>query len=210
MGTTITIDDEDDFENAIGIADAFLRSNGVVIYPTDTVYGIGCDANSREAIDKVHKIKGIEQKKPFSVMMADLKMVEEYCETGIWEDIILRKYLPGPYTFLLKSKGLCAASSNKLLGVRIPDSEFCQAMCRKLGRPIVTTSANRTSSAPPIRFEDIDKKMVDSASVAIDSGPTKYGAPSVIIDLVQRKLIRQGGEEIDLVELGQEISSGGD
>jgi L-threonylcarbamoyladenylate synthase len=200
MATIIRIEDDDDLEGAVGIADAMLRSGGVIIYPTDTVYGLGCDANNPEAIEKVHKIKGIESRKPFSVMMSGFRMVDEYCETGLWEDITLGKYLPGPYTFLVKNKGLCAASKNAKLGIRIPDSDFCQALCTRFGKPIVTTSANISGSNAPFRFEDIEKSVIDAAGVAIDQGPTKYEGPSVIIDLVDRKLMRKGGEGIDLTE----------
>ena len=134
-------------------------------------------------------------------MMSGFDMIEEYCETGAGDDAILGKYLPGPYTFLIKSKGFLAASKNDKLGVRIPDSGFCQSLCAKLGRPIVTTSANLTGKKPPVRFEDIEEEVLGSVGIAIDAGETKYGAPSVIIDLVERKLIREGGESIDLDEL---------
>ena len=201
MVSILKIEDEDDLKNAIGTADAYLRSGGVIIYPTDTVYGIGCDANSKDAIAKVYRIKGISKEKPLSVMMSGFDMIQEYCETGMGDDAILGKYLPGPYTFLIKSKGYLAASKNDRLGVRIPDSEFCQSLCAKLGRPIVTTSANLTGEKPPVRFEDIDREVLGSVGLAIDSGVTKYGAPSVIIDLVERKLIREGGQSIDLDEL---------
>jgi|SRR5208283_3563548 len=201
MVSILKIEDDDDLKNAIDTTDAYLRSGGVIVYPTDTVYGIGCDANSKDAIAKVCKIKGISEEKPLSVMMSDFDMIQEYCETSMGDDAILGKYLPGPYTFLMKSKGFLAASKNDRLGVRIPDSELCQSLCAKLGRPIVTTSANLTGNEPPVRFEDIDGKVLGAVEIAIDSGETKYGAPSVIIDLVDRKLIREGGETIDLDEL---------
>jgi L-threonylcarbamoyladenylate synthase len=207
MVSILKIADDDDLQNAVDTANAYLRSGGVIVYPTDTVYGIGCDANSREALAKVHKIKRIAKEKPFSVMMSDIAMIEGYCDIGPGEEMILSKYLPGPYTFLLKSKGLCPASNNEKLGVRIPDSRICQALCAKLDRPIVTTSANMTGGEPPARFEDIDKKLIEAVGVAIDEGETKHGGPSVIIDLVERKMIREGGESMDLDELlriGQE------
>jgi tRNA threonylcarbamoyl adenosine modification protein (Sua5/YciO/YrdC/YwlC family) len=131
-------------------------------------------------------------------MMADFRMLGKYCEIGAWEDKVLRKHLPGPYTFILRSRRACAAAKDGKLGVRIPDSEFCQKLCASFGKPVVTTSANITGREPPVRFDDIDRKVADAAAVAIDAGPTKYGKPSAIIDLVERKLIRQSGEKIDI------------
>jgi L-threonylcarbamoyladenylate synthase len=199
--SVIRIEDEDDLKEAIDFVDAYLRSGGIIIYPTDTVYGIGCDANSRDAIAKVHAIKGGDPAKPLSVMVASLGMIDEYCETGLWDDIILRKYLPGPYTFLLKSRGLCPASANEKLGVRIPDSLFCQGLCAKFGRPIVTTSANLAGQAPPAKFGDIDGRVLEQVGIAVDAGLTKHGGPSAIIDLVEKKYIREGGQTINLDEI---------
>jgi len=193
---------EDDFEAAVDIAAALLKNGGTVVHPTDTVYGIGADAASDEAVEKVLKIKGIKGRKPLSVMVSDLGMIDYFCETGVWEDVILGKYLPGPYTFILKKSRELPASLTDRLGVRIPDSQFCQALCRKFGRPILTTSANPTSQAPPTRFEDVDKNVLAAADLSIDGGPTKYGAASAVIDLVERKMLRQGDEGwIDLVDL---------
>lgn len=173
----------------------------MIVYPTDTVYGLGCDAASEEGIERVHQIKGISGRKPFSVMMADFGMIDEYCETGLWEDIILNRFLPGPYTFILKSNGLCKAAQNGKLGVRIPDSVFCQELCIRLGRPIITTSANVSGKPAPTRYEDIDRAVLEKAGIAVDGGQTKYKSPSVIIDLVERKMLREGSKEIDLADL---------
>ncbi|MEM5814780.1 MAG: L-threonylcarbamoyladenylate synthase [Candidatus Aenigmatarchaeota archaeon] len=201
--TTILKITEDDYEDALIIANDMLRSGAVIIYPTDTVYGIGGDATAPEVVERIYRIKGITDRRPLSVMMAGSDMIEYYCETGIWEDIILRKHLPGPYTFVLGLRHPLPATSTKKLGIRIPDSVFCQRLCEKFGRPIITTSANATSKRPPASFEAIDRGIIDAADLAIDGGPTKYGAASVVIDLVERKLIREGGETISLIELPQ-------
>ncbi len=201
MAPTLKIT-EDDYGAAIDVAKALLGSKGVLVYPTDTVYGIGGDATSDEVVKKVRAIKGIDAKKPLSVMMADFSMIEYYCETGIWEDIILKKYLPGPYTFVLKLRQPLAVTGNDKLGVRIPDSVFCQALCQAFGRPIITTSANPTGQKAPAEFAAVDKKVLDAVGLAIDGGPTKYGTASAVIDLVERKMVREGSKEvIDLLKL---------
>lgn len=191
---------EDDFEAALDLLDGLLHSGGLMVYPTDTVYGIGADATSRGAVDRIYAIKGGKERKPMSVMMSGFDMIDDYCETGLWEDIILKKYLPGPYTFIVKGRKPLPVSGTGKLGVRIPDSEFCQALCGKFGKPVVTTSANLSGRPPAAKLEDVDKGILDAVGIAIDGGITKYRGPSLIVDLVDRKLIRPGGETINLVE----------
>jgi tRNA threonylcarbamoyl adenosine modification protein (Sua5/YciO/YrdC/YwlC family) len=199
--TTVIRITEEDFESAIDIARPILQSGGIIIYPTDTVYGIGCDATNEEAVKKIHKIKGIPEERPMSVMVSDFGMIEYYCATGLWEDLILKRYLPGPYTFVLnKSRPLPASQTDKL-GIRLPDSVFCQALCQKFGRPIVSTSANTTGKDASGLFVSVEQEIIDAADLAIDGGPTKYGNASVVIDLVDRKMIRRGGKEISLIEI---------
>jgi L-threonylcarbamoyladenylate synthase len=170
-----------------------LSEGGVIIYPTDTLYGIGCDGTSAKAVGRVHKIKGTERKKPLSVMMADLEMVKEYCELSHEQETEIQKKLPGPYTFLLKIKKgseIPASGNAKKLGIRIPDNEFCQFLCKRFGKPIVTTSANITGQNPPVCLEDVDKRVLERADLAIDGGKTKYKRASEISDLVERKRVR--------------------
>lgn len=190
----------DDYESAIDVADPLLHSGGLLVYPTDTVYGIGGRADSAEVVRQINAIKGSEPAKPLSVMVSGFDMIDEYCETGVWEDIIIKKYLPGPYTFILKTRKPLAAAGGGKLGIRMPDSEFCRELCRRFEAPIITTSANLVGGTPPARFEDIDRRILDGVQVAIDGGVTKYRGPSNIVDLVDRKLIRPGGETISLVE----------
>ncbi|MFN7991337.1 MAG: L-threonylcarbamoyladenylate synthase [Candidatus Micrarchaeia archaeon] len=193
---------KDDIEGAVEVAVTVLKNGGVIVYPTDTVYGIGGDATNRDVVERIHKIKRIEGKRPMSVMVPDFGMIDYYCESGLWEDIILRKYLPGPYTFILRKHRYLAASESDNLGVRIPDSEFCQLMCESFGKPIITTSANLTKQSPPTKFEDVDPSIIEKADLAIDGGQTKYGRASVVIDLVGHKLLREGGKgEINLIDL---------
>lgn len=201
--TTIIEFRGDGYDEAVELADAHLRSGGILIYPTDTVYGIGCDATNESAVAKVRRIKGVEANKPLSVMVAGLGMAEEYCETGIWEDMILKRFLPGPYTFILKeSEGLPAAGGSGTIGIRIPDSEFCNALCARFGKPIVTTSANLTGKPAPKTCQEIDMAVMSAAGLAIDGGPAKHGTSSTVIDLVLRRMLRQGDKDwINLVDL---------
>jgi len=198
--TTIKITDED-YETAVDVAHALLHSKGLMVYPTDTVYGIGGDATSPDVVDKIHRLKGIKGRRPMSVMVSDFGMIEYFCDTGVWEDMILDRYLPGPYTFILKKKRDLPASDTDRLGIRMPDSAFCKALCDAFGKPIITTSANLTGGIPPTKLEDVDKRILDGVDLAIDGGFTKYRCPSPVIDLVDRKMRREGSsEKIDLVK----------
>ncbi len=196
--SVITKITKDDFDAALDAANAVLETGGIIIYPTDTVYGIGCDATNPKAIEKVRKIKGIDDK-PLSVMVGDFGVIEYYCVTGIWEDITLKKFLPGPYTFILKKQREIPASNTDKLGVRIPENLFCQFLAQKFGRPIISTSANRTGEEAPTKFKDISKEVLDAVDFAIDQGETKYQKHSMVFDLVDHKMLRKGGKDISLI-----------
>ncbi|MCI0503642.1 threonylcarbamoyl-AMP synthase [Candidatus Micrarchaeota archaeon] len=195
---------EDDYESAVDVAHALLHIGGILAHPTDTVYGLACDATSEPSILRMNRIKGITGRRPFSVMMADFGMVEYYCDTGVWEDMILKKYLPGPYTFILKKRRDIRASLTDRVGVRMPDSPFCRKLCEEFGRPIVTTSANTAGARPPVEFSEIEKGILGAVDVAVDGGRTKYAVPSLVVDLVDMKMLRQSGMgaigQVDLPE----------
>jgi L-threonylcarbamoyladenylate synthase len=201
--TTILKITEDDFDAAIDAIIPILKSGGIIVYPTDTVYGIGCDGTNEEAVKKVLAAKEIPSQRALSVMVGDYGTIEYYCDTGIWEDIIVKHFLPGPYTFILQKANLriVPASPNEKLGIRIPENLFCQCLCQRFGRPIVSTSANLTGNPAPVIFEEVDKKILDKVDLAIDGGVTKYKGPSLIIDLVEHKMLRMGGQTVDLVKL---------
>ncbi len=182
--------DKTDLDSAVDVAVSILKSGGVLIYPTDTLYGLGGDGTSKSVVERIHTIKGIREMRPMSVMMDNL-MMEEYCELTENDREIIKKHLPGPYTFLLKLRKPIAASPNDKLGVRIPDSEFCQLLCKKFGTPIISTSANLTAKEPPTSLDEIAAVVTNAADLLIDGGKTKYGGPSSIIDLVEGKTLHR-------------------
>lgn len=197
--TIITKITADDFDSALDVAKAILETGGIIIYPTDTVYGIGCDATNENAIKKIREIKGIGEK-PLSVMVGDFSTIEYYCVTGIWEDLAIKKFLPGPYTFILKKQREIPASNTDKIGIRVPENLFCQFLSQKFGRPIISTSANKTGKEAPWKFNDIDKEIINAVDFAIDQGETKYKKHSMVFDLVEHIMIRENGQEISLVD----------
>ena len=121
-----------------------LKNNGVIVYPTDTIYGFGCDITSKTAIERIYKIK---QKKAigFSFIVPDLKEIAKYAIVSDYAYKIMKRLLPGPYTFIFKATKLVPKQlipQKRTVAIRIPDNKVCLDIIKMLGNPILTTSAN--------------------------------------------------------------------
>lgn len=176
-----------------------LRNGGLIIYPTDTVYGLGCDITNKSALEKLARIKGVKlDKANFSFICSDLKNLSDHVaqiETQIFK--ILKRNLPGPYTFILPgSSNLPSAfKKKKTVGIRVPNNEIALSLVRALGNPIVSTSIKdedeviEYTTDPSLIFEKWEK-LVD---VVIDGG---FGGneASTVIDLTSGEavLVREG------------------
>lgn len=176
-----------------------LKRGGLVIYPTDTVYGLGCDIHNKKALERLAMIKGIKlAKADFSFICSDLRNLSDHVsqiETSTFK--ILKRSLPGPYTFILPgSNNLPAAfKKKKTVGIRVPDNPIALALVSALGNPIVSTSIKdedeviEYTTDPELIFE----KWQNKVDIIIDGG---YGGneASTIIDLTNREpiLIREG------------------
>ena len=122
-----------------------LEGGGVIVYPTDTIYGLGCDITRKAAIERIQRIKGRDAKKPMSFVCADLNDISRYARVSNFAYRILKRLLPGPYTFILpaaKETPRLLRSRQKTVGIRIPDHPVSAALVAALGRPILSTSAN--------------------------------------------------------------------
>lgn len=182
-----------------------LKEGGLVIYPTDTVYGLGCDITQPKALEKIAKIKGVKlEKSNFSFVFSDLSHLSKYTkriETSTFK--ILKRNLPGAYTFILESGGDLPKvfKNRKTIGVRIPNNNIALKIVEKLGNPIISTSIYdedeilEYTTDPELIFQKW-KNLVD---VVIDGG---YGGnvASTIVDLTQSPpvVLRQGLEEFEL------------
>lgn len=177
-----------------------LRNGGVIIYPTDTVYGLGCDITNQRAVERICKIKGINPKKHnFSFVCADLSNIAQYTRV-ITKPVfkMMKKGLPGPFTFILEASSHVPKilhSNKKTVGIRVPDHSIPRAIVEELGQPILSTSIYdedeviEYSTDPELIFEKY-KHLVD---VVIDGG---YGqnVASTILDCTgdEVEVIRQG------------------
>ena len=183
-----------------------LKKGGVIIYPTDTVYGIGCDVNNKKAMEKVCRIKGLNIKKHnLSFICYDLSHISNFTKqltTSAYK--VMKRALPGPYTFILKANSSIPKlfkNSKREIGIRIPDNNIPREIVKELGNPIVTTSVKdkdlliEYSTDPELIYSHF-KKLVD---IVIDGG---YGdiTPSTIIDYTDNspKIIREGKGDLNL------------
>lgn len=207
MSNLIRIYEENPNEREIEKVVKILRKGGLIIYPTDTVYGIGCDITNTKAMEKVAKIKGVKlEKANFSFICHDLSNLSDYVkqiDTATYK--ILKKALPGPYTFVLpSSNGLPKAFKNKkTVGIRVPDNSIIRELVKQLGNPIVSTSIYdeddliEYTTDPELIFE----KWRNIVEVVIDGG---YGGniPSTVIDLADEEgvtVLREGKGSIDFL-----------
>lgn len=184
-----------------------LKDGGVIIYPTDTVYGIGCDIRNQSAIEKVCKIRGLKpEKAALSIMCKDISQISEYTQqidNPYFK--LLKKNLPGPFTFILNSNNSVPKmfkNKKRTIGIRIPDNKIILELIDHLGAPILTTSLKSDDEIleyftdPSEIFEDFENQV----DLVIDGGIGK-NVPSTIVDLTQSepKIIRKGAGEFNLL-----------
>ena len=206
MAQFIKIYEKNPNEAAIKKVVDILKNGGLVIYPTDTVYGLGCDITNTKALERIAKIKGVKlEKANFSFICSDLSHISDYVkqiDTATFK--ILKRALPGPYTFILPGNNNLPKEFKKktTVGIRVPDNEIALEIVRKLGNPIVSTSIHdddavlEYSTDPELIFE----KWQELVDVVIDGG---YGdnIGSTIIDLSENEpiVIREGKGSLDIL-----------
>ena len=173
-----------------------LRRDCVIAYPTDTLFGLGCLASRKKAVDRVQQIKGRDPKKPMSILCSDIEMFCRYTrhlDTPTFR--ILKQLLPGPYTVLLPaSREVPRYLQNKqVVGLRIPDHPFCQALVALLGEPIITTSAALPDQPVLNTAWEIEEEQGHALDLVVDCGQP-LGVPSTILDLSSEEplLVRRG------------------
>ena len=181
-----------------------LQQGGVIIYPTDTTYGIGCDIFNRKAIKKIFQIKQRDQRKPFSFICNDLAEISNYAQVSNFAFKVMKRHLPGAYTFVLDATKIVPDSlstKQKTVGVRIPENEICHAIVKELGHPLVTTSANTSGEATPQDPRDIEDSMGHLVDFVIDGGISMDEA-STVISLLDDKIevLRQGSGDTSWIE----------
>src|SRR5512136_3430090 len=120
-----------------------LRNGGIIIYPTDTVYGLGCALFNKKGIDKIYEIKRRNRKQPLSFVCADLKDISRYARVSDFAYKTMKRLLPGPYTFILEASRLVPKiilPKRQTTGIRVPDNRICQSLVSEFGQPVISTS----------------------------------------------------------------------
>lgn len=163
-----------------------LRHGAVICYPTDTGYGIGCDIFNAKAIRQVELLKRRPPNKPFSFMCSDLKNISEFAHVSNTAYRLLKKNLPGPYTFVLPGTKLVPkvmTTKQKTVGIRVPENAICRALLAEFGAPIINTSLPLSDDvSPPTEAYEIDELIGNRVDLIIDGGSV-YPDPSSVIDL---------------------------
>jgi tRNA threonylcarbamoyl adenosine modification protein (Sua5/YciO/YrdC/YwlC family) len=179
-----------------------LRNGGVICYPTDTVYGIGCDIFNQKAVKKVFQIKKRPRNKPFSFMCSSLRNVSDYAHVSNMAYRIMRKALPGPFTFVLPAAKIVPRimiTKQKTVGIRVPANNICIELIAALGNPILTTSAILDEDQPLSEAYEFEALLGNAVDVVIDGGMV-YPDPSTVIDFSGNdpEILRQGKGDISL------------
>jgi len=177
-----------------------LKKGGIIIYPTDTVYGLGCDITNHKAIEKICRLRGIKPEKAnFSFICSDLRHISDYIkpiDTTTFR--VLKKALPGPFTFIFNANGnvpKLLSSNKKTVGIRVPDNDIAREIVLQLGNPILSTSIYDDDEVIEYSTDPelIHEKYEDTVDIVIDGG---YGdnEPSTVIDCTSGdfEIIRQG------------------
>ncbi|MDF1579252.1 MAG: L-threonylcarbamoyladenylate synthase [Desulfuromonadales bacterium] len=181
-----------------------VQKGGVIAYPTDTIYGLGCDIFNQKAIKKIYQIKQRDARKPFSFVCADIADVTNYAQVSNFAFKIMKRHLPGPYTFVLRATRTVPellTTKQKTVGIRIPASPIALNIVRELGHPLVTTSVNLAGSNPIVDPEDIFDELGAMLELVVDGGIT-HGEPSTIISLLDDcpEVLRVGSGPVDWLE----------
>ena len=185
------------------VADA-LRQGGIIAYPTDTYYGIGCDIMNKKAIEKIYQIKQRNKNKPFSFICSGLKNISRYAKVSNYAYRTMKRLLPGPYTFILEGSKMVPKmmlTKRKTAGIRVPDNQICIDLIRQLGNPIISTSAtlpnNDILHDPSLIHEHLNSRL----DFVIDGGPVP-GNPSSVISLIHDEpiVLREGLGDVSVFE----------
>ena len=179
---------------------AVLKDGGVIIYPTDTVYGLGCSLSNKRGIERIYEIKRRSKKRPLSFVCSDLKHISQYAMVTDYAYKTMKRCLPGPYTFILEASRLVPKMilpKRPTTGIRVPDNQICLALIRELGEPIISTSVQTQEGEDlgnPLLIDEHFRRIVD---LIIDGGVI-VPEPSSVISLVgdTTEIVRTGKGDV--------------
>ena len=199
MGKVININPIAPEPELILQAAKILQNGGVIGYPTETVYGIGCSAFNAKAVNRIYRLKNRDRSKAFILIAADVIQISDLVET-IPEaaDRLIDNFWPGPLTIVFHTSPRLqdfAFSKSKTIAVRVPDSKICLSLLTVCGFPIVSTSANRTGESAATNAQDVISVFGEQLDAVIDGGQAPSKSPSTVVDITKTpaRIVRVGG-----------------
>ncbi len=176
-----------------------LKKGAIICYPTDTGYGVGCDLFHQKAVKRLYQLKKRPANKPFSILCSDLKDISQYAHVSNTAYRLLKRNLPGAYTFVLPGTKLVPKTmitKQKTVGIRVPEHNICNEIVLALGNPLINTSIpiDDDNLQPPAEAYEIDQLLGNRVDIIIDGGAI-YPNPSSIIDLT--------GETPEVLRIGK-------
>jgi L-threonylcarbamoyladenylate synthase len=183
-------------EKNIATASRIVRNGGLVVYPTETVYGLGCDPLNVEAVKRVFQVKG-DRKKPLPILASSIEHIEKVAYLSEGPKRIAAKFWPGPLTLVLNKKPFLpdiVTCNQNSVGVRIPKHNVAIRLIQLSNGLLVGTSANKTGKEPPQTAEEATKQIGKEVDAILDGGPTSFGISSTLVDFTSAKprLLREG------------------
>lgn len=177
-----------------------LEAGECIAYPTDTVYGLGCDLMNKRAVDRLYQIKGMDRSHPLAFICPDLSEIAKYAIVDNQIYRVLRRFLPGPYCFILEATRevpRLVQTKRKTIGIRIPNNEVTRAVVQMLGRPLISTTAQRAGAEPHVDAREIDDDF-KGLGLVLDAGAGGV-IPTTVVDLTQSPpaIVREGAGPVD-------------
>ena len=171
-----------------------IRAGSLVVYPTETVYGLGADALDPDAVERVFEVKGRDRSNPISFAVPSVPAAFEFVRTTDRERRFMAEFLPGPVTVLCRRRAVvpdALTAGTDRVGVRVPDHHVALSLCERAGTPITATSANVSGRESVRRVENLDAEVDEAAAVVLDGGETA-GTESTVVDVSSDELLRRG------------------
>ncbi len=204
----VKVDPERPDKAAVQRVARVLRDGGVAVFPTDTLYGLGCSGESRLGLERLADLKGPARSSPFILLVGEAAWI-----VGIAKSVtplatrLMDRWWPGPLTIVLDAgPGLCEAlvSTDGTVAVRLPGSILCRSLCLELGAPVASTSANRAGGPPARSAREAAAEFAGGVDITVDGGPPSSDVPSTVVDARGKtpRLIRRGALELGPLDRG--------
>jgi L-threonylcarbamoyladenylate synthase len=195
-------------KNNITFASKIVKKGGTIIYPTETVYGLGCDPFNKEAVNNLLEVKG-KRTKPFPILAANIEDANKAAYISLDGKKLAAKFWPGPLTIIFAKKPSISdivTFDQDSVGLRVPDNKIALQLIHLCGGLLIGSSANKTGEKPPRSVQEISEEMKDMVNIVLDGGITAKGIPSTVVDLTLKKprILREG--PINLKELSDVLT----